>query len=250
MSHELRTPLHGLLSFARFGVRRIDTAGRDKLLGYFAQIEESGGVLLRLLNDLLDLSKLEAGRHDFTFSAVNLTQRMASQIAVFDGSMAERRLSIKCRVDPALLDVRADTQRIDQVIRNLLSNAVKFAPRDSQINIWLRNRPGVVRLSIGDRGPGIPPEELQLIFDKFAQSTATKTKAGGTGLGLSICREIIAAHHGRIGAANRSDGGARFWFELPVAGKIEAQSCDEEDELFDETLWDLDPAAAGAISHR
>ncbi len=243
MSHELRTPLHGMLSFARFGVRRIDSAGRDKLLEYFKQIEESGEVLLRLLNDLLDLSKLEAGRHDFNFAAVNLAQRLATQVAVFDGSMAERKLTISCRVQPELAEVTADVERIDQVIRNLLSNAVKFAPRGSTIQVWIRNRQATVRLAVGDRGPGIPPDELQMIFDKFAQSTTTKTKAGGTGLGLSICQEIVAAHGGRIGAANRSEGGARFWFELPRVGAETSPVAElPDDELVDVTLSDLDPA--------
>ena len=109
-----------------------------------------------------------------------------------------------------------DSERIKQVIRNLISNAVKFSPREETINVTISRNKHLLKLAVKDSGVGIPQNELQAVFDKFVQSTKTKTGAGGTGLGLSICKEIITAHKGRIWAENNPDDGAIFFFEIPI----------------------------------
>ena len=214
ISHELRTPMHGILSFAGFGLRKFNTVPIEKLRDYFEKVDICGRRLMTLLNDLLDLSKLEAGKMTFEFTPMDLGGVVASIVDEFSSLLSERNL--EC-VFASKVNVKAnvDPQRIGQVLRNLLNNAVKFSPAGSTIEISMSERDGIVVVCVEDRGLGVPPDELEAIFDKFIQSGRTKSGAGGTGLGLSICREIIQAHRGRIWAENREGGGSSFRFEIP-----------------------------------
>ncbi|WP_143301470.1 response regulator, partial [Candidatus Entotheonella palauensis] len=218
MSHELRTPMHGILSFAALGIEKAATAPADRILNYFHKIGQSGQTLLTLLDNLLDLAKLEAGKTVFTFELKDLKNLVTHVTEEFDAWCTERALTIEVLVAEALPKVSLDDEKIRQVFRNLLSNAIKFSPDGSVITCRLYNECEAERVvvTISDEGGGIPENERNLIFDKFAQSSKTRTGAGGTGLGLAICREIVAAHTGRIWAENRPEGGAVFGVELPV----------------------------------
>ncbi len=222
ISHELRTPMHAILSFAQLGQDRIagGNAPLPKVHQYLERIDSSGERLLRLLNDLLDLSKLEAGmmtydmgRHDLQSIAGDIAAELAQMAAARDVRMQVKRTDgqVVAWCDPA---------RIGQVLRNLASNGLKFTPANGMVEILFRmgDRDGmpVVMASVSDEGPGIPASELESIFDKFVQSSQTKSGAGGTGLGLSICREIVQQHRGRIWAENRPTRGAIVHVELPV----------------------------------
>lgn len=222
MSHELRTPLHGVLSFAAFGINKAQTADRQDLLRYFQRIDHSGKVLLNLLNDLLDLAKLESGKMSFDFARANLRPLIASVADEFSSTVSSRNIKIEGPPADAEAWVWADETKIMQVVRNLLSNAVKFSSDGSAIEIDLRQGRDLVAVSVRDHGVGIPEDELEAIFDKFIQSSKTRTGAGGTGLGLSICKEIIVAHQGRMWAQNNPRGGAVLTFELPC--NADAQS--------------------------
>ena len=224
MSHELRTPLHGILSFASFGLHKVSTATPQKLQGYFEHIDHSGHVLLDLLNNLLDLAKLEAKQMVFEFQATDPNPLLASVVEEFSALVSERHLTVQCAPSAERVEVVLDSSKIMQVIRNLLSNAIKFSPEQGIIELQLCCQDSTVRVTVSDRGPGIPEEELDAVFDKFMQSSKTKTGAGGTGLGLAICREIISAHHGRIWVENRSEGGATFFMELPLKQSQTARS--------------------------
>lgn len=215
MSHELRTPLHGILSFAAFGLKKVETAPPEVLKTYFEKIDRSAQTLLALINDLLDLAKLEAGRMVFDFSPVDLRTIVLGVLDEFS-SMAEHR-GLKIRLDAANAprSIVADGMKLTQVVRNLLSNAVKFSPDGRTIEIRLRRNGNFAAVQVLDEGLGIPPDELEAIFDKFIQSSKTRTGAGGTGLGLAICRQILEAHRGRIWAENRAAGGAAFTIEIP-----------------------------------
>jgi len=216
MSHELRTPLHGVLSFAAFGMKKIETASREDLFGYFLKIDRSGKVLLMLVNDLLDLAKLEAGRMTFEFAQVNLRSLIAQVADEFSSTLTHRRITvIRPRPDFDTLLI-ADSARLMQVVRNLFSNAVKFSPDESTIEITIERKPASFLISVIDQGIGIPEDELETVFDKFVQSSKTRSSAGGTGLGLAICEEIITAHRGRIWARNQPQGGAVLRFEIPL----------------------------------
>ena len=124
--------------------------------------------------------------------------------------------------------VLADEERFKQVIRNLLSNAVKFSPNGGTIHVRARRVGKTCLISVRDEGPGIPPDELEMVFDKFMQSSKTKSGSGGTGLGLAICREIVAGHHGRIWAENNAQKGCIFYCELPLAPAVEDDEFDTD----------------------
>ncbi len=221
MSHELRTPLHGILSFAGFGIKKHATAQPEKLLDYFEKIRESGKTLLGLLNNLLDLSKLELGKMVLELQPGNLDMLVDSVVEELKSLASERSLTI-CVNEPSVdKEMVCDIEKIKQVLRNLLSNAIKFSPESGIIDVTKRYGDGLVTVSVGNQDSEVPEDELEDIFEKFVQSTETKTGAGGTGLGLAICREIITAHNGRIWAENRSDGGVVFSFEIPISVKLE-----------------------------
>lgn len=220
MSHELRTPLHGILSFARFGLKKYQTAEPEKLLQYFDRINTSGERLLSLLNDLLDLSKLEAGQMVLIKKPVELRKIMESCVAEQSAWINEKKLNLV--LDNPILNTEAniDPVRISQVMTNLLSNSIKFSLEGKSIviNFFEVNyfdRPAI-QVSIKDEGVGIPDAELDRVFDKFIQSSKTKTNAGGTGLGLAICKEIIELHEGKIWAESNAEQGATFSFILPI----------------------------------
>ena len=219
MSHEMRTPIHAMLGFVDIALKRTETASRKKLREYFEHIEQSGRRLLALINDLLDLSKLESGIENVALAPARLREVVASVIDEFSSLLMPRNVSIHLSSGPDI-EVSVEREKIMQVIRNLLSNALKFSPKDGLIEINLEQRRDRVQVSVEDRGVGIPPEELRAIFDKFVQSSKTKSGAGGTGLGLAICWEITKLHGGRIWAENREGGGARFVMELPLTKEV------------------------------
>ena len=215
MSHELRTPLHGILSFADLGLDQLSTAPPEKLTHYFQRIRQSGQTLLTLLNDLLDLAKLEAGKMAFSFESADLSWLLRQVLDEFYPLAVDRQLNLQTDLPDGPVDVVLDPEKIKQVMRNLLSNAIKFSPVQSTLSCCLSQQPETVTLTVRDEGIGIPEDELDSIFDKFVQSSKTRTGAGGTGLGLSICWEIVTAHGGRIWAENGLEGGAIFYVEFP-----------------------------------
>lgn len=216
MSHELRTPLHGILSFADFGVEQINNAKSDVILDYFQRIRNSGHTLLSLLNDLLDLAKLESGTMTFELKQTNLSKLICSVVEEFTTLASKRKVKIQYSEPKFNATNNLDPDKMKQVFRNLLSNAIKFSPNGGEIDVNMIRRNGAILVTISDHGPGIPEDELSVIFEKFVQSNKTKTGAGGTGLGLSICRQILAAQNGTIWAENRPSGGATFLVEIPI----------------------------------
>jgi PAS domain S-box-containing protein len=240
MSHELRTPMHAILSFARIGTNRLGSASQDKLAEYFDRIRVSGERLLLLVNDLLDLSRLEAGRTVMEHGACDLAALVEEVHAEFEPLLAGKALSFDLRRGSDLPAVHGDPAQLGRVIRNLLSNAIKFSPAGRRIRVVLAaarlpagRRAGdsghsaAVELTVSDQGVGIPEAELESVFDKFVQSSKTRSGAGGTGLGLAICREIVNAHRGRIFARNNAEGGADFVMRLPALALPQTQAIAE-----------------------
>ena len=225
VSHELRTPMHGILSFASFGIKKHATANPDKILDYFQKIRQSGETLLMLLNDLLDLAKLESGKITFEFRPADLGLLIDSMVDECNSLASERNLTIRGEHPEASEKIVLDADKIKQVLRNLLSNAIKFSPEGGTIDISIFKKANSVVVSVRDQGTGVPENELGSVFDKFFQSSKTKASAGGTGLGLPICRGIIAAHKGRIWAENNPDIGSNLSFEIPLS--LEANEQEE-----------------------
>ncbi len=225
MSHELRTPLHGILSFAQLGLKSVKKGDLGKLERFFDRINISGERLLFLLNDLLDLAKLEAGQMKLDIQQHELKQVAENCVADFEANLIEKQLTIHWQETTGNTLANFDKQRISQVITNLLSNAIKFSEPGQSIFISFslydllssgrQQKPGLL-CSIRDQGLGIPAAELDAVFDKFIQSSKTKSNAGGTGLGLAICQEIILVHKGKIWAEQSDDQGAIFNFAIPL----------------------------------
>ncbi len=229
ISHELRTPLHGILSYARFGEDEAADGDREELQQFFQNVGQSAETLLRLVNDLLDLSKLEAGRMVYEFQPSSVNDLVEVVVDEFKSLCAQQQVSVVYRPPAEDTTATVDAERFKQVIRNLLSNAVKFSPPQGTVSVRLRRLPKSLLISIRDEGPGIPAAEIELVFDKFVQSSKTKAGAGGTGLGLAICREVVVAHRGRIWAENNAGAGCIFYCELPLAQPQPADADDSRD---------------------
>jgi signal transduction histidine kinase len=220
VSHELRTPMHGILSFASFGIKKYATANPEKLLDYFQKIRQSGESLLMLLNDLLDLAKLESGKIEFRFKPANINSLIDNVIEENSVLALQRNLTICGEYIESPEKIILDSDKIKQVLRNLLNNAIKFSPSGGIISVVSFKKADSIVVSVQDQGAGIPENELESVFDKFVQSSKNNTSAGGTGLGLPICREIIDAHKGRIWAENNPDIGAKLSFEIPLSLEV------------------------------
>ena len=228
VSHELRTPMHAILSYAGLGRDKVGHLSAEKLAEYFDRIQASGGRLLHLINDLLDLSKLEAGKFLLDRRISDPVELCRWVLADLDPLLTAKHLTTRFDANGEVGDINADAERVGQVLRNLLANAIRFSPTGGEVAIIVSpgTLPGrregdfgtipAVRIVVADRGIGIPDGELEAIFGKFVQSSKTRTGAGGTGLGLAICREIVLNHHGQIRACNRTGGGAEFEILLPT----------------------------------
>jgi len=218
ISHELRTPLQSIVGYSELGAVR--AKDHPRWHGMFKDIHAGGQRMLTLVNELLDLSKagnltasLVLRRHDLA--------TLADEVARELWPLANQRgVAIALRPVAQPLWVLADAFRMQQVIRNVLANALRFAPPASQIEVTGRAlapaEGGGCELVVRDHGPGVPPGELETIFDAFVQSSRTRDGSGGTGLGLTICRKIMAALGGGISAANAADGGAVMTIRLPA----------------------------------
>lgn len=230
MSHELRTPMHAIMSFANLGTEKLTLNAPEKLPLYFQRIEESGARLLSLLNDLLDLSKLESGKMTYNMQRHDLAALVGAVAGQVEPLVHQKSLTLIIEPFDEPRFVRCDGMRISQVLYNLLSNAIKFTPNGKTIRITTGftgqpSAPGdasgqghpMLAVTIKDEGIGIPADELEAVFDKFVQSKKTKTGAGGTGLGLAICRQIIGGHGGVITAAQNEAGGTSVTFTLDQA---------------------------------
>jgi signal transduction histidine kinase len=216
MSHELRTPLHGILGFADLLIERSEDDPAGETHRFASRIAKQGRQVLNLVNDLLDSAKIEFGNFSINIEPGELTSLVSAVAEEFDfRSRRDVRIDVR---QSGRIPLAMDSKRIAQVFRNLLANAVRLSPRDATVAIEVRLDASARRASIevSDRGPGIPPDELELIFDRFSQSSKTKSGAGGTGLGLSIARSIVEMHGGALTARNREGGGATFVCTLPL----------------------------------
>lgn len=216
MSHELRTPMHAILSYAKLGLQK--TKVKDvSLTKYLSNISASGERLLNLLNELLDLAKLEAGKVNFAFTPSDLNACIHDVVTELKPLLTEKKVHTTLHLLDKDSVINFDREKFTQVLINILSNAIKFSPPEGTITIFAAHQGSShVLIEIKDEGVGIPPDEMDEIFDKFAQSSKTNKGTGGTGLGLSIARNIVEAHGGKIWAESEPDHGATFKVRLPI----------------------------------
>ena len=216
MSHELRTPLNGVLGYAQVMARDPEMSSKNR--GRVAVVESSGKHLLKLINEVLDLSKIEAGRMEVKLSPVSLEGLIRTAKGVFEHRIDEKGLDYSLTLGAVLPKfVFLDEQKVGQVLFNLLGNAVKFTERG---RIELRVESGALgetlRFEVCDTGPGISDEAKSLIFEPFKQLDNQSTSEAGTGLGLAISSKLVVAMGGRIGLESEVGEGSVFWFELPL----------------------------------
>jgi len=215
ISHELRTPLQTILGFSELGLVR----GREqpKLAGMFGDIHASGQRMLALVNDLLDVAKIESPVGTFDLERCDLRALLQETVRELGPLLARKRLRPQLRLPSWPLSAKVDPLRFQQVLRNVLANAIKFSPDGGVIDVTGElTAEAEIHLAIADHGPGIPEAEVGKIFEAFVQSSQTKDGSGGTGLGLAICRKIVEIHEGRIHAENRAGGGAVFHIYVPA----------------------------------
>ncbi len=215
ISHELRTPLQSILGFSELGLMR--SRDQSRLAGMFSDIHTSGQRMLTLVNDLLDISKIDSALSQVAFTCVDARQLVRDVESELSPLLRARCVMFDARlpVNPVML--QADVMRIHQVLRNVVANALKFSSPGQKIIVGLDVvSPDTAHFFVQDEGCGIPQNELENIFEPFVQSSLTKDGAGGTGLGLAICMRIVQAHGGSIHAKNIPAGGAVFHIELPM----------------------------------
>jgi GAF domain-containing protein len=216
MSHELRTPLNAILGYTELLLDGIYGALPEKAGETMARIDRSGRHLLALINDVLDLSKIEAGQLTLSLTDYSLTEVIHTVVTAVEPLAAEKGLGLRVALEPDLPLARGDDRRISQVLLNLVGNAVKFADA-GEVRIEARVSDGSFLISVSDTGPGIATEDQGRIFEEFQQADTSNTrKKGGTGLGLSIAKRILALHGGRIWVESALGKGSTFFFMLPV----------------------------------
>jgi PAS domain S-box-containing protein len=216
LSHELRTPLTSIIG----SLQLINSGVLGDVVGDIGELttvaERNGQRLLDLINDILDIEKIESGKLTLVPEIIRIDD-LVRESMVLNKAFGDR---FKVRYEAAAelpgREVNADRKRLLQVMTNLLSNAAKFSPEGQAVEVSTEDREGVVRISVHDRGPGIPENFRTRIFGRFTQADSTTARQkGGTGLGLAICKRLVEMMQGRIGFDDRPGGGTSFWFELP-----------------------------------
>ena len=216
MSHELRTPLNAIIGFSEVLSERMFGEVNDKQLEYLHDIHSSGHHLLSLINDILDLSKIEAGRMELELTRFDLGLLLDNAMTLVRERAARHGLALALDVDDAVGDWVADARKVKQVLINLLSNAVKFTPAGGTITVSARRSNGSVEIAVADTGVGIAPGDQQQVFEEFRQASGEYLrKSEGTGLGLSLARRFVELHGGTIRVESALGRGSTFTFTLP-----------------------------------
>ncbi len=218
VSHELRTPLTSIIGFAEL-LREGPRASDPRVARYAENILISGRILLEIINDLLDLAKIEAGKVELHLESVRVDEVGATLVDFVRPQADKKNIDLRFEADDDLPIMITDRGRVRQILFNFLSNAIKFTPGGGRVVLQARRAGGErVRLSVSDSGPGISPEDQEIIFDKFRQIDQSATREyPGTGLGLAIARELALLLGGEIGVDSVVGHGATFWVVLPVA---------------------------------
>jgi signal transduction histidine kinase len=217
MSHELRTPLNAIIGFSEVLREQMFGELNEQQLGYVDDVLESGRHLLSLINDILDLSKVEAGRMELELADVSLPDALRAGLTMHGERATKGGIALDLSVEPSEILIQADERKLRQVVFNLLSNAVKFTPSGGRVDVSAYLNNGLVEVAVADTGSGIAPEEQDLIFEEFQQARGDiGRRQEGTGLGLPLSRKFIELHGGRLWVESTPGAGSTFRFTMPV----------------------------------
>ena len=224
MSHELRTPLNSILGFSE--ILHDETFGpiNEKQSKYVNNIRSSGRHLLQLINDILDLSKVEAGKMELNYEDFSVSDALDEVKTLVAPIASKKNTTIGVTVEPELSTIHADVRKFKQILYNLLNNAIKFTPDGGSVAVDARRCEDMARITVTDTGIGIPAEAVKKLFQPFVQAdSSTSREYGGTGLGLSLVKRFVELHGGEIRVESEPGKGSTFTFTIPIEGKIEAQ---------------------------
>jgi signal transduction histidine kinase/DNA-binding response OmpR family regulator len=223
MSHELRTPMNAIIGFSEILIERLEAQIDAKSVTFIRSILSSGKHLLEIINDILDLSKVEAGKMELLPETFPVRSAIESVCQVMRGMSARKTITFAVEIEPGVTAIETDQSKFKQILYNLLSNAVKFSPADSTVTIHAQRihsideRPESLRVDVIDRGIGIAAENLAVIFEEFRQVDGTLNRQyGGTGLGLSLVRKFVELQGGTLTVASEVGKGSTFTFTLPI----------------------------------
>jgi signal transduction histidine kinase len=220
MSHELRTPLNAVINFTRFVVDGDVGPVNEQQVELLDEVVGSGKHLLNLINDVLDMSKIEAGSLTlFVEDNVNLTELVNNTVSTGRGLLMEKPVILKAEIEPDLPLLRADKQRIYQILLNIMSNACKFTD-EGEIKVRAHREGQDILISVADTGPGIALEDQAMVFEPFTQTSAGLRQGGGTGLGMPIAKRLAEVHGGRLWLESEYGKGATFYVALPVSSQV------------------------------
>ena len=214
MSHELRTPLNAVIGFSEVLTERMFGELNEKQDEYVRDIYASGTHLLSLINDILDLSKVEAGRMELELADFHLPQAIENALVLVRERALRRGITLEQSIDSRLGEIQGDERKIKQVLLNLLSNAIKFTPEGGRVGVRAAPVDEHVEVSVSDTGVGIAPEDQEAVFEEFRQVGAAEKRAEGTGLGLALARKFIELHGGRIWVKSTVGAGSTFTFTM------------------------------------
>jgi signal transduction histidine kinase len=217
MSHELRTPLNAIIGFSQVLLDPAMQVSDDERVQFLTDIFNSGKHLLNLINEVLDLSKIEAGKMELQMGPVSLQSILEAVNATIRPLAAEKGIALDAKDTSDIGPLYVDAPRIKQVLLNLVGNAIKFTPREGQVWVRAFRDDGFVRVEVGDTGPGIAAEDHERIFLEFQQAGTESGKPEGTGLGLALARKFVEMHGGEIWVESKLGKGSRFFFTIPVS---------------------------------
>src|SRR5947207_2104840 len=222
MSHELRTPLNAIIGFSEVIGQEMAGPLNASQRQYVDDILGAGQHLLSLINDILDLAKVEAGRMELALGDVSIAEALERGMTMHQARATQNAIALDLHVDPDVGFVVADERKIRQVVFNLVSNAVKFTPSGGRVEVRASRHDGVVEVAVADTGIGISPDDQERIFEEFQQARATHSGSAsgaveGTGLGLALARRFVELHGGRLWVQSELGSGATFRFTLPAA---------------------------------
>jgi signal transduction histidine kinase len=218
VSHEIKTPLTSIIGYANLLINQKKQTFSNEQIDSLNRIKRNSNTLQDLIDQLLDLSKIESGKLEVHLEAVYLKEVIEEVIYITEQIVKQKGITVKTSLPDQLLPIQADRGKIKQVLLNLLTNAAKYTERENaEIHIRVRQESSNVTVSIEDQGIGISPEDQKVIFDPFRQAKGPLyRKYGGTGLGLSIVKEFVRLHGGEIWVESEPGKGAKFSFTLPI----------------------------------